>query len=67
MVLYYNDMFEEAGPEVPKTWDEWKDAAEKLTKDTDGDGEPDIYGKYLLIHIHRHSTLVKTSWWYDYE
>lgn len=45
MVLYYNvDMFEEAKLEVPTTWEEWADAAEKLTKDTDGDGEPDIYG-----------------------
>lgn len=45
MVLYYNvGMFEEAGLEVPTTWDEWAAAAEKLTKDTDGDGEPDVYG-----------------------
>lgn len=45
MVLYYNvGMFEEAGLEVPTTWDEWADAAAKLTKDTDGDGEPDVYG-----------------------
>ncbi len=45
MVLYYNvGMFEEAGLKVPTTWEEWADAAEKLTKDTDGDGEPDIYG-----------------------
>lgn len=52
MVLYYNvDMFEEAGLEVPKTWDEWKDAAEKLTKDTDGDGEPDIYGIVFANNI----------------
>lgn len=45
MVLYYNvDMFEEAGLEVPKTWDAWKEAARKLTVDKDGDGEPEIYG-----------------------
>ena len=45
MVLYYNvGMFEEAGIEVPTTWDEWAAAAEALTKDTDGDGEPDVYG-----------------------
>ncbi len=45
MVLYYNvDMFEEANLEVPTTWDEWANAAEALTKDTDGDGTPDIYG-----------------------
>lgn len=45
MVLYYNvEMFEQAGLEVPTTWEAWEKAAEKLTKDTDGDGEPDIYG-----------------------
>ena len=45
MVLYYNKgMFEEAGIAVPTTWDEWAEAAKQLTKDTDGDGEPDIYG-----------------------
>lgn len=45
MVLYYNvDMLEDAGLEVPKTWDEWALAAETLTQDTDGDGETDIYG-----------------------
>ena len=45
MVLYYNEtMFEEAGVEVPKTWDEWTAAAEKLTVDEDKDGEPEVYG-----------------------
>ena len=45
MVLYYNEgMLADEGLEVPTTWEEWADAAEKLTKDTDGDGEPDIYG-----------------------
>lgn len=52
MVLYYNvDMLEEAGVEVPTTWEEWKTAAEKLTKDTDGDGEPDIYGLIFANNI----------------
>ncbi|MSU03320.1 ABC transporter substrate-binding protein [Tissierella pigra] len=52
MVLYYNvDMFKEAGIEVPKTWEEWKSAAEKLTKDTDGDGEPDVYGIVFANNI----------------
>ncbi|MDU1414253.1 MAG: ABC transporter substrate-binding protein [Clostridium sp.] len=45
MVLYYNvGMFKDAGIEVPKTWEEWSAAAEKLTVDKDGDGEPDVYG-----------------------
>lgn len=52
MVLYYNvDMFKEANIEIPKTWDQWKTAAEKLTKDTDGDGEPDIYGIVFANNI----------------
>lgn len=52
MVLYYNvDMFEEAGLEVPTTWEEWKSAAEVLTKDTDGDGDPDVYGIVFANNI----------------
>lgn len=52
MVLYYNvDMLEEAGVEVPTTWEEWKDAAEKLTKDTNGDGDPDVYGIVFANNI----------------
>lgn len=44
--LFYNPtMFEEAGiEEPPSTWEEFTDTAEKLTKDTDGDGETDQYG-----------------------
>lgn len=45
MVLYYNEgMFKEAGIEVPTTWEEWAAAAKALTKDTNGDGEPEVYG-----------------------
>ncbi len=45
MVLYYNvEMFKEAGIEVPTTWEEWATAAEKLTVDENGDGEPEVYG-----------------------
>lgn len=52
MVLYYNKtMFEEEGIEVPTTWEEWEAAAEALTKDTDGDGEPDIYGMVFANNI----------------
>ncbi|MUL41732.1 sugar ABC transporter substrate-binding protein [Streptomonospora sp. PA3] len=47
--LFYNPtMFEEAGiEEPPSTWEEFIDTAEKLTKDTDGDGQPDQYGVAL--------------------
>lgn len=52
MVLYYNEgMLEEAGVEVPATWEEWKAANEKLTKDTDGDGEPDVYGTVFANNL----------------
>ena len=45
-VLFYNKaMFEEAGiQQPPKTWDEFIEVGEELTKDTDGDGEPDQWG-----------------------
>lgn len=48
------DLFEEAGVEPPAngewTWEEFVDAAEKLTFDRDGDGEIDVYGfsTYIL-------------------
>lgn len=52
MVLYYNvDMLEDAGLDVPKTWDEWAAAAETLTQDTDGDGETDVYGMVFADNL----------------
>jgi len=43
--FYRKDLFEEYGiPYPPKTWAEVIEAAKKLTLDTDGDGEIDIYG-----------------------
>jgi multiple sugar transport system substrate-binding protein len=48
VVLYYNPkMFADAGVQTPTdkwTWDDFKTAAEKLTKDTNGDGKPDQFG-----------------------
>jgi multiple sugar transport system substrate-binding protein len=48
LLLYYNkDLFRDAGldPERPPTnWDELTSYAEKLTRDTSGDGAPDQYG-----------------------
>ena len=45
LYLYYRpDMFAELGIEPPKTCDEFRDAAMKLTRDTDGDGQIDVYG-----------------------
>lgn len=44
-VLFYNKgQFEEHQVKVPSTWDELKDAAAKLTLDTNGDGKPDVIG-----------------------
>jgi multiple sugar transport system substrate-binding protein len=48
MVLFYNTkMFEDAGLDPnkpPKTWDEFLKYAQKLTRDTDGDGKIDQWG-----------------------
>ncbi|MGQ9486911.1 MAG: ABC transporter substrate-binding protein [Armatimonadota bacterium] len=50
--LYYNlQLFREAGivdehgnPKPPRTWQEFLEAARRLTKDKDGDGRPDQWG-----------------------
>ncbi len=52
MILGYRaDLFKEAGivdengnPKAPQTWEEFLDAAKKLTVDLDGDGKIDRYG-----------------------
>lgn len=44
MLYYRTDLMEEAGLEPPKTWEDYLNAAEALTQDTDGDGEVDVYG-----------------------
>lgn len=44
-VMFYNKtLFEEAGVEIPTTWDEMEQAALALTKDKDGDGQTDQWG-----------------------
>ncbi|RVV99459.1 sugar ABC transporter substrate-binding protein [Mesobaculum littorinae] len=45
-ILAYNErMLNEAGfDEVPKGWDEFLEAARATTKDTNGDGQTDVYG-----------------------
>lgn len=43
-ILYRTDRFEEAGLEVPSTWDEFLECAKALTADSDGDGEVDQWG-----------------------
>lgn len=45
LYLYYRaDMLAALGMEPPKTCEEFREAAKALTQDTDGDGNPDIYG-----------------------
>lgn len=45
LYLYYRtDMFAELGLTPPKTCDEFRDVAKALTRDTDGDGQVDVYG-----------------------
>ncbi|WP_459865686.1 ABC transporter substrate-binding protein [Calditerricola yamamurae] len=48
VVLYYNKtLFQQAGVPFPDDswdWNKLKEAAKKLTRDTDGDGKPDVYG-----------------------
>lgn len=43
--LYYRaDLFAEAGLQPPKTCDDFAKAAKALTRDSNGDGQPDIWG-----------------------
>ncbi|WP_228275821.1 ABC transporter substrate-binding protein [Gracilibacillus oryzae] len=43
-VYYRPSIFEEAGVEVPTTYEELLTAIEKTTMDTNGDGKTDVYG-----------------------
>jgi len=47
-LLYRTDFFEEAGLELPGTWDEFREVAKALTVDTDGDGKTDRWGFALI-------------------
>ncbi len=50
LVLFYRtDMLAEAGYDSPPaTWDELVEVAQAITKDTDGDGETDVWGLGLF-------------------
>jgi multiple sugar transport system substrate-binding protein len=52
LLLYWNkDMFQKAGiTSAPKTWADWQSDAQKLTKDSNGDGKPEQYGLALADH-----------------
>ena len=43
-VYYRPSYFEQAGIEVPTTYEEFLQAIEKCTMDTNGDGQTDVYG-----------------------
>ena len=43
-MVYRKDLFEEKGIEIPKTWEQFLEAAKALTEDLDGDGKTDRYG-----------------------
>ncbi|WP_165069214.1 ABC transporter substrate-binding protein [Marisediminicola senii] len=50
-VIYNKTLFADAGiTTFPTTWDEWVDAAKKLTIDSNGDGTPEQYGMVLPDH-----------------
>lgn len=54
--LYYNlDLFEKAGiARPPQSYDEFMDAARKLTRDNDGDGRPEQWG-FAFTWLHSNS------------
>jgi len=43
-LIYRGDWFEKEGIKVPETWDDFLKAAQKLTKDNNGDGTADQWG-----------------------
>ena len=47
MFMYRKDLFEKYGIGEVKTWDDFYEAAKKLTLDVDGDGRTDIYGTVI--------------------
>lgn len=48
-VIYYRkDLFEKAGIKLPTTFNEWLEAAEAMTVDTNGDGNIDQYGVSIV-------------------
>jgi ABC-type glycerol-3-phosphate transport system substrate-binding protein len=47
-LLYRTDLFEQAGITPPTTWNEFVEAAKKLTVDTNGDGSTDRWGFALV-------------------
>jgi multiple sugar transport system substrate-binding protein len=58
-VFYNQALFDAAGiQEFPTTWEEWLDAAKKLTVDDNGDGTPEQYG----LAVPDHATVANGLW-----
>jgi multiple sugar transport system substrate-binding protein len=47
-LIYRTDMFDKEGLKAPETWDDFLAAAQKITKDTNGDGKPDQWGFAMI-------------------
>lgn len=50
---------------LPKTWDEFRQAARRLTEDTDGDGRSDRYGLLLSLGKGEWTVFVWLPWVYS--
>ncbi|QIZ71973.1 ABC transporter substrate-binding protein [Oxynema aestuarii] len=49
-IFYRPSLFEAAGiTEIPQTWDDLREVCRQLTRDENGDGEPDKYGMLLPL------------------
>lgn len=57
VVFYNQEIFEEEGISIPKTWDEFLEAAKNATKDLDNDGQIDqwgtAFGLFPNVDIHQ--------------
>jgi multiple sugar transport system substrate-binding protein len=56
-LMYRKDLLAQAGlqPDALKTWDGVLEAARRMTRDTNGDGQPDIWGMGLGLATERFS------------
>lgn len=62
-IFYRKDLFKAAGiDELPKTWQQFREVAKKLTMDKNGDNRPDQYG--LLMPLGKGEWTV--SMWYPF-
>ena len=66
LLIYRKDLAKEHGVTQPETWAELIEAAKKLTLDTDGDGNVDVYGDHgagrQSVHQHHHRRADRGQW-----